>query len=152
MTEVNWAFAGRSRSTRAEFDTAGRLTKPMHTVWDHWIDSETEEEVNDEGDMFLQSDGTVLEKGVNEDGSTYEELWEDLEAKVVGRDEKLVSYVLRVEDGERRARGMCIRIGKWIQGTLRVGSDFTVVRWMWDAEEVSCCSVVVLGISLSWVG
>jgi len=152
MTELNWAFAGRSRSTRAEFDTAGRLTKPMHTVWDHWIDSETEEEVNDEGDMFLQSDGTVLEKGVNEDGSTYEELWEDLEAKVVGRDEKLVSYVLRVEDRERRARGMCIRIGKWIQGTLRVGSDFTVVRWMWDAEEVSCCSVVVLGISLSWVG
>jgi hypothetical protein len=148
MTELNWAFAGLSRSTRAEFDTAGKLTKPMHTAWDHWIDSETEEEVNDEGDMFLQSDGTVLEKGVNEDGTTYEELWEDLGIRVVGRDEKRVSYVLRAEDLSKRTRGMVIRIGEWIQGTLRVGNEFTVVRWMWDAEEVSCCSIECLAILL----
>jgi len=110
----------------------------MHTAWAHWIDSDTEEEVNDEGDMFLQPDGMVLEKGVNEDGSTYEELWEELKPRRTGKDEKMVSYVLRVDHRERKARGMCIRIGEWIQGTLRVGEEFTVVRWMWSAEEVSC--------------
>ncbi len=109
----------------------------MHTAWAHWIDSETEEEVNDEGDMFLQPDGTVLEKGVNEDGSTYEELWEDLAASVTGKDQERVSYVLRADDPASRTRGMCIRIGEWIQGALRVGDEFTVTRWHWSMEQVS---------------
>jgi Protein HRI1 len=137
MTELNWAFAGISTSMPAEHSASGALTKPMHTAWAHWIDSETEDEVNDEGDMFLQPDGTVLEKGVNEDGSTYEELWEELDAKVTGKDERRVSYVLRVEDPGKRTRGMCIRIGEWIQGTLRVGEEFTAVRWRWSVEQVS---------------
>jgi hypothetical protein len=103
----------------------------------HWVDSETEEEISDEGDMYLQPDGTVLEKGVDGDGSAYEELWEDPEAKVVGKDSGRVSYVLRTEDLGRRTRGMCVRIGEWIQGTLRVGKEFTVVRWQWVGEQVS---------------
>jgi hypothetical protein len=140
MTELNWAFAGISTTTPAEYDSevGGQLKKPTHTTWAHWIDSDTEGEVNDEGDMFLQPDGTVLEKGVNEDGSTYEELWEELEAEITGRDEKRVSYVLRAEEPAKRMRGMCIRIGEWIQGILRVGEEFTVVRWQWSTEEVSC--------------
>ena len=115
----------------------GELTKPMHTAWAHWIDSDTEEEVNDEGDMFLQSDGTVLEKGINEDGEMYEELWEELGGQITGKDKLHVSYVLRAEDALKRTRGMVIRIGEWIQGTLRVGEEFTVSRWQWSTEYVS---------------
>ncbi len=109
----------------------------MHTAWAHWIDSDTEDEVNDEGDMFLQPDGTVLEKGVNADGSTYEELWEELAAQITGEDKRRVSYVLRAEEPGKRMRGMLVRIGEWIQGTLRMGEDFTVVRWQWSEQRVS---------------
>jgi hypothetical protein len=139
LSTLSWAFAGVSTTTPAEYDSAasGQLKKPTHTAWAHWVDSETEDEVNDEGDMFVQPDGTVLEKGVNADGSTYEELWEELEARAVGRDQKRMSYVLRAEEPARRTRGMVVRIGEWVQGTLRVGEEFTVVRWQWSVEEVS---------------
>jgi hypothetical protein len=153
MTELNWAFAGTSTTTPAEYSSTTNgeraLAKPMHTKWKHWIDSDTEEEVKDEGDMFLQSDGTVLEEGVNEDGSTYEELWEEAEGKITGNDKLHVSYVLRAEDSSKRTRGMVIRIGEWIQGTLRVGSEFTVSRWQWSMEKASY-TVYVANVVLRW--
>jgi hypothetical protein len=55
-------------------------------VWEHWVDSKVTnaEEVKDEGDMFLQDNGEVLESGnmVNpETGKVekYEECWVDLD-------------------------------------------------------------------------
>jgi hypothetical protein len=136
MTKLDWAFAGTSTTTPAEYE-AGELKKPAHTAWSHWIDSETMGEVNDEGDMYLQPDGTVLEKGVNADGSTYEELWEELDAQVTGKDKSRVSYVLRIDEPSKQTKGLLTRIGEWIQGTLKVGDQMTVVRWEWSAEDVS---------------
>lgn len=151
MSKLDWAFSGTSTTTPAEYE-AGEFEKPAHTAWSHWIDSGTMDEVNDEGDMYLQLDGTVLEKGVNTDGSTYEELWEELDAQITGKDRSRVSYVLRADEPSKEMRGILIRVGEWIQGTLKVGAQMTVVRWQWSAEDVSWDSVSEMRILLNFIG
>ena len=54
------------------------------------IDSEkNEDDIKDEGDMFVQEDGTILERGESIDPETgarqeYEELWQDLDIEPIG--------------------------------------------------------------------
>jgi hypothetical protein len=140
VSQLQWAFAGTSTSTPAEI-IADMIEKPAHTVWSHWIDSDTLEEVRDEGDMYPQPDGTVLETGVMPNPETglemdYEELWEDLDTKSVGEEKQYVCYVLRMDEPSASARGMVIRIGEWIQGIVRVGEHITVTRLHYDVQEV----------------
>lgn len=99
-----------------------------HSRWEHWIDSRTDEpeSASDEGYMYPQPDGSTLEKGrmVNPDtglDSAYEEVWDDeepLPARCV---------VLRHEEGG--ARGLVVRLGRYSQGFLRIGSEVSLERW-----------------------
>jgi len=139
INRLEWAFAGQSKSTAAEFD-GGELKKSAHSVWSHWIDSKTLSEVKDEGDMYPQDDGTVLEKGAMAHPETglitdYEEVWEALEPSATGDDKNRFCYVLKLDLPSNQARGMVIRIGDHIEGIMRVASRITVVRWQWKRSS-----------------
>jgi hypothetical protein len=140
---LEWAFAGTSESTAASYEpSSGALKAPAHTEWTHWVDSQTLDEVKDEGYMYPQPDGTVLEKGEmvrRETGkvTSYEEVWEDYDPEITGKDEKVAEVVLRCEDVRKGVKGVMARIGGWIQGVLRTGQDITVVRWQWVVIGVS---------------
>jgi hypothetical protein len=126
---LEWGFAGTAESTPAKGES------PAHTVWSHWVDSTTIEEVKDEGYMWPLENGDVLEKGAMKHPETgkvteYEEVWRDLDVE----GEK-VSTVLKMEDASKKARGMVIRIGQWMQGVMRVDDQITVERW--HSVEVS---------------
>ena len=90
--------------------------------------------------MFLQEDGSVLEKGAMTNPATgevedYEELWEDLEAEPAGLSGARRSIVLRREEG--RLRGMVARLGTWCQGILKDDEGrLTVERWQWLNGDV----------------
>ncbi|CZR67912.1 uncharacterized protein PAC_17811 [Phialocephala subalpina] len=118
---------------------AGEILKPAHAIWTHWIDSTTTSPVKDEGDMYPQSDGTVLEYGIMANPKTgkmtkYEECWEDVEPALVGDEEEFVSWVLICDDAESGTKGMLIRIGEIIQGLVRTPKGISVVRWEWNAN------------------
>ncbi|KAH8774195.1 hypothetical protein BGZ57DRAFT_385977 [Hyaloscypha finlandica] len=130
---LEWAFAGTSHSTPASAEE----DKPAHTVWEHWVDSKVTnaEEVKDEGDMFLQDNGEVLESGIMVNPETgeeekYEECWVDLDLQ----GEK-VGWALKMEDGEKGSRGIAIRIGRWIEGIIRQGEKVGVARWRYKDDE-----------------
>jgi hypothetical protein len=141
--DLECAFAGTSRGTPAIYDPlTGELATPAHTVWTRWVDSQTFDQVMDEGYMYPQPDGTVLEKGemVRIDTgkmTRYEEVWEDYCPVITGTDEKIVEVILNCEDVEKEAKGVLARIGGWIQAILRSGKDVTVVRWQWISSDVS---------------
>jgi hypothetical protein len=134
IESLEWGFAGTAHSTPAEGNT------PAHTEWSHWVDSKTTEEVRDEGDMYLQDNGEVLEygsmvnpaKGVVE---KYEECWVDLSPRAIPPEKEFISWVMKCEDAERGVKGMVIRIGEHIQGVLRRGDEISVGRWKWREEE-----------------
>ena len=114
---------------------------PKHTVWCHAIDSQTSHPEKDEGDMYEQEDGDVLECGQNVDAKTgeikkYEELWHDVGVEHVGQDKDYVSIVMMAADESRDTKGMIVRVGGWCQGILKVGKDTTVERWRWIKAEM----------------
>lgn len=132
---LEWAFAGKSRSTVK--DSSIQLS---HTVWDHWIDSRTNNPDSDEGDMWVQPNGDVLEKGKNKDPVTgelteYEELWHDLRVESFGKKDNRSSLVIRADEPERKIRGMAIKIGGWCEGILKVEDELTVERWEWKPSD-----------------
>ncbi|KUJ20786.1 uncharacterized protein LY89DRAFT_716106 [Mollisia scopiformis] len=142
INRLEWAFAGTCHSTPAKLSRTGELLKPAHTVWKHWVDSNNDgkEEVKDEGDMYPQSDGSVLEYGemVNPARGRrmkYEECWEDVEARLVGVEEEFVSWILICDDEEGGRKGMLVRVGDVIQGLVRDGAGSRIVRWEWRAGE-----------------
>lgn len=108
-----------------------------HSVWHHWIDSKSDNPPIDEGDLWPQPNGDVLERGTQLDPVTgvegkYEELWGDVQVRVVeGDGEQRVSLVLKVDDRDHDARGLVVRVGQYCQGILQVGDKFTVERWEW---------------------
>ena len=111
-----------------------------HTVWDHWIDSRTNDPESDEGDMWVQANGDVLEKGKNRDPVTgeateYEELWHDLQVEAFGKKDNRSSLVMRADEAERNIRGMAIKIGGWCEGILKVEDELTVERWEWKPRD-----------------
>jgi hypothetical protein len=134
IESLEWGFAGTAESTLAQEE------RPAHTEWSHWVDSKTTEEVRDEGDMYPQENGEVLEygsmvnpaKGVME---KYEECWVDLSPRVIPPEKGFVSWVLKCEDVERGVKGKVIRIGEYIQGVLRKGDGISVGRWMWSEGD-----------------
>ncbi len=133
---LQWAFAGRSHTTIIK-DSSMQLS---HTIWDHWIDSHTNDPVSDEGDMWVQPNGDVLEKGKNKDSVTgeeteYEELWHDLEVEAFGKKHNRSSLVMKAEESARNIRGMAIKIGGWCEAILKVGDELTVERWEWKPTD-----------------
>ncbi|CZT42915.1 uncharacterized protein RSE6_02875 [Rhynchosporium secalis] len=144
ITRLEWGFAGTSSPTPAVYSSVPghetEIIKPSHTVWTHWVDNKTTDEVQDEGDMYPQPDGTTMEYGamVNpESGEVekYEECWVDFEVGKVDGEEEFRSWVLRTEDEEGGIRGVLARVGVFVQGALRRGEEISVGRWMWDSER-----------------
>ena len=133
---LEWAFAGKSHSILSN-DSSMQLS---HTVWDHWIDSRSNNPDSDEGDMWVQPNGDILEKGKNKDPVTgketeYEELWRDLNVEAFGKKDNRSSLVIRADDPERNAKGMAIKIGGWCEGILKIENDLTVERWEWRQTD-----------------
>ena len=134
MKRLEWAFGGQSRTEGAR--TENGQQKPAHAVWEHWVDSNSDDPPTDEGDMWARPNGDVLEQGkMIKPGTglvtTYEELWRDLEVELVGQEKTCTSVVLRAQDDGKGLRGMVIRVGGWCQGILKVGNDVTIERWQW---------------------
>ena len=141
LSRLDWAFAGTSSS---EMRTSADGTAIVHSTWRHWVDSRyaKPEEVKDEGDMFLQTQGRTLERGSMVNPATdrmteYEECWQDVEATTMAsegnsEDRKKVSTVLQLHDEAHRARGMVVRVGQFCQGIFRVGSQVSLERWEWE--------------------
>ena len=131
MSRLDWAFAGVSTTT-----ASSQAGASSHTVWSHWIDSESSDPDPDEGDMYEQEDGDTLECGQNVDAKTgkvnkYEELWHDVGIQHVRSEQTNVSMVLKTDDTNRNTRAMVVRVGDWCQGILKVGDAVTVERWQW---------------------
>lgn len=129
---LEWAFAGKSHTTHEPIEDGA--SKPQHSVWEHWIDSKSDNPSIDEGDMWPQPNGDVLERGTQKHPVTgleceYEELWADLDVEVVSNEETRVSIVLKTENSEKKARGLVVRAGSWCQGILKIGDKLTVERW-----------------------
>ncbi len=130
---IEWAFAGRSHTVPQQAKRIG-VPQESHTVWDHWIDSKSNDPDKDEGDMFLQENGDVLERGKNKNPETgeetnYEELWHDLEIESIGKHHNHSSVVMRAENPDKNLKGMVVKVGGWCQGITKVGDELTVERW-----------------------
>ena len=128
--DVEWAFAGHASSSPAK---DGR---PAHTIWAHWIDSKSDLLVSDEGDMYPQPDGDVLEKGNMQNPATgmscdYEEVWRDLDIHVLEGEQDRVCIVLKADSPSTGVKGIVMRIGEWCQGILKTSNGLTVERWQW---------------------
>ncbi|MCJ1467637.1 hypothetical protein MMC07_006262 [Pseudocyphellaria aurata] len=131
---LEWAFAGKSQTTQASMNDG--VSKPQHSVWEHWIDSKSDNPSADEGDMWPQANGDVLERGTQKHPVTgleceYEERWADLDVEVVGNEKTRISVVLKIENSDKRTRGLVVRVGSWCQGILQVGDKITIERWQW---------------------
>ncbi|PBP19817.1 hypothetical protein BUE80_DR009293 [Diplocarpon rosae] len=144
LSRLEWGFAGTSLPSPAVYSsTPGNeheISKPAHTVWTHWVDNKTTEEVKDEGDMYPQPNGETMEYGSMINPKTgreekYEECWVDIEAGTVYGEERRRSWVLKTEDQGRGARGMVARIGRYVQAVVRREGEFSVGRWVWSAGQ-----------------
>ena len=136
---VEWAFAGRS-SIKPQGARENGMVKLSHTVWDHWIDSKSDNPDPDEGDMWVRKDGDVLERGkqthpVTGEETEYEELWHDLEVDAMGKKQNRNSLVLRADNPERDVRGMAVKVGGWCQAITKAGGALTVERWERKATD-----------------
>ena len=136
LDRLEWAFAGQSRGTPAEWE-GPRLVAPAHSTWTHWVDSKKPDGYEDDGFMYDQHDGLTWEKGVMEYPTTgkltpYEEVWEDF-APAKDAAGNMISVTLIYTESGNSSKGMTIRVGDWIQGILRdaVGS-ITVERWHYE--------------------
>ena len=131
---VDWAFAGRSQTTKPHKGQEGGTAQISHTVWEHWIDSKSNSPGVDEGDMLVQENEDVLERGKQRHPDTgeeteYEELWHDLEVIPLGKKRNRSSLVMKANDPERSVRGLAVKIGGWCQAILKVNDDLTIERW-----------------------
>lgn len=136
---IQWAFAGKTRSMQEVIGEEG-TTVSWHSVWDHWIDSKSEDPVSDEGDMNLQEDGTVLETGKVVDAATghiehYEELWKDLPVDEIGKKGNKSSIVARADIPDEDIKGLVVKIGGSCQGLVKKGDRMTVERWRRQPQE-----------------
>lgn len=145
---LEWAFAGKSSTSLGSLEDG--LLKPQHSLWEHWIDSKSDNPSMDEGDMWPQGNGDVLERGTQHHPITgleceYEELWGDLEVEIVGEEKHRISIVLKVDDNDAMVKGLVVRVGSWCQGILKVRDKTTIERWEWNpnASKTSEWSKVV---------
>ena len=133
-SNLEWAFAGTSSSTSTT------NTKPAHTVWKHWVDSQCPnadvKEVIDEGDMFSQENGEVLESGrminpASGRDEAYEECWADVDLPEGDN----TGWVVRLQGEGDRTRGIVVRVGRWMQGVLKNDDECSVGRWRYDSSD-----------------
>ena len=144
---LEWAFAGQSTSTPIPSREKEGI---KHSVWHHWIDSKFQvfspEIPIDEGDMYpipaLLPDelDLTLEHGASHDPRTgkwisYEEMWRGVKVKAVGGRKEKVAIMMRMEDVDKQARGMVIRVGQYIQGMAMQGDMCVVERWEYIVKE-----------------
>jgi len=140
ISRLEWGFAGTSSSIPSEHEPSysGCAIEgdelSHHTVWSHWIDSKTLDEVKDEGDMYPQANGDVLERGNMAHPDTgkmmdYEELWRDIMPSTTDGSSTRYSFVMKLDEPAKAARGMLIRIGAHIEGVIRIGNELSVARW-----------------------
>ena len=130
---LDWAFAGKSHAEPQGARQNG-LIKLSHTVWDHWIDSKTDDPGVDAGDMWMQKNGDVLERGKQKNPETgdemeYEELWHDVEVESFGKKQNRSSLVIRAEDAGKGVKGLAVKIGGFCQAIMKSEGDITVERW-----------------------
>ena len=128
------ASAGTSHSSTGTDQTG--LARHQDSVWKHWIDSRTDEPPVHQCVVSLLSDSVVHENGnyihpVTGVACERTELWSDDRIKYVGEENTKVSMVLKVDDEERNARGLVVRVGQYCQGILKEGAQLTVERWKW---------------------
>ena len=147
---LEWAFAGTS--SRTEGSNGHGDVGPTHSVWEHWIDSKSDNPRPDEGDMWPQPNGDVLERGTQIHPITrlqtdYEELWGDLDVEKVGEEQERVSIVLKVENHGSNTRGMVVRVGDWCQGIMKSGGALNIERWHWIKNKYTWERVVKIGSS-----
>ena len=66
----------------------------------------------------------------------YEEFWTDLEVEGTPKEGDLDppkwSVVLRLEALEHGVRGLVVRVGRYCQGIVMKGEDWSVERWEWS--------------------
>ncbi|RYP61178.1 hypothetical protein DL771_010215 [Monosporascus sp. 5C6A] len=146
-SDVDWAFAGYSRSSEPREDGS------RHAAWLHVVDSRTpdhsERVVIDEADVYPYRDGEddgrsrALERGRMPHPDTgvvtdYEELWVDVEPQAAAPSpaEKARCVVLELggEDGAAGTRGMVVCLGRRCQGVVRAGVEFALEQWVWEEE------------------
>ncbi|RYO95667.1 hypothetical protein DL765_011167 [Monosporascus sp. GIB2] len=146
-SDVDWAFAGYSRSSEPREDGS------RHAVWLHVVDSRTpdrpERVAVDEADVYPYRDGDddgrsrALERGRMPHPDTgvvtdYEELWVDVEPRAAapspaGR-ARCVVLELGGDDGAAGTRGMVVCLGRRCQGVVRAGAEFALEQWVWEEQ------------------
>lgn len=101
-----------------------------HIKWQHPIDS-TREFATDGADMYLLSNGDVMEVGTMvHDGQVkmFKEYW--LAAKLKSKDPPYFVVEISSETNEgATGKGMVIRIDNYCQGILQTDTGFWVERW-----------------------
>ncbi|RYO94365.1 hypothetical protein DL766_005011 [Monosporascus sp. MC13-8B] len=146
-SDVDWAFAGYSRSSEPREDGS------RHAVWLHVVDSRTpdhpERVAVDEANVYPYGDGDddgrsrALERGrmphpVTGVVTDYEELWVDLEPQAAAPSpaEKVRCAVLELgeDDGAAGTRGMVVCLGCRCQGVVRAGAEFALEQWVWEEQ------------------
>ncbi|RYP74724.1 hypothetical protein DL769_003983 [Monosporascus sp. CRB-8-3] len=146
-SDVDWAFAGYSRSSEPREDGS------RHAAWLHVVDSRTpdhpERVVVDEADVYPYGDGDddgrsrALERGRMPHPDTgvvtdYEELWVDVEPQAAAPSpaEKARCVVLELggDDGAAGTRGMVVCLGRRCQGVVRAGAEFALEQWVWEEQ------------------
>ncbi|RYP10426.1 hypothetical protein DL764_000609 [Monosporascus ibericus] len=142
-SDVDWAFAGYSRSSEPRQDGS------RHAAWLHVVDSRTpdhpERVVVDEAEVcpYGDDDGRsrAIERGRMPHPDTgvvtnYEELWVDVEPQAAAPSlaEKARCVVLELggDDGAAGRRGMVVCLGRRCQGVARAGAEFALEQWVWE--------------------
>ncbi|KAL6359729.1 hypothetical protein LRP88_07152 [Fusarium phalaenopsidis] len=136
LSRLEWGIAGVSISTKRP-DSTGKLTS--YSAFHQWISSRTltPELFSDAGFMYPQPNDLTLEKGsmLNPDTGVegeYEELWHDVDPTAVPDEGGVRVLVLQLHDDEHRTRGSVVRLGRHMQGFVRVGDEVALERWEWD--------------------
>lgn len=110
--------------------------------------------MQDEGDMYPQPNGEVMEYGIMVNPASgkeekYTECWVDLDIESLDGESRKRGWVLKTESGEEgkggKTKGMVARIGGYIQGVVRRGDDVSVERWKWSVEAKKWEVVVQIG-------
>ncbi|RYP34774.1 hypothetical protein DL767_004111 [Monosporascus sp. MG133] len=145
-SDVDWAFAGYSRSSEPREDGS------RHAAWLHVVDSRMpdhpERVVVDEADVYPYGDGDgrsrTIERGRMPNPDTgvvtdYEELWVDVEPQAAASSpaEKARCVVLELggDHGIAGTRGMVVCLGRRCQGVVRAGAEFALEQWVWEEQS-----------------
>jgi hypothetical protein len=135
LSRLDWAIAGTATSN----EKADRSGAPaIHATFHHWISSRTSMPgaFSDAGFMYPQPNSLILERGSMVNPATgvdtaCEELWHDAKPEAVPGEERIRLLVLETHDDERGVTGRVLRLGRYVQGLLRVGDGVSLERWEW---------------------